>query len=147
MKDIFIIHHSVFNDAFRDDYDTVYRDSSKIFFKLLLKHWTMYKQKIAFTSGEVYAQLQATVIGKTKTFGVIHEYLCEVDFGTFNPNEQKHNLDQSILRLFSKKCIEFKPFIVATCPKNNIKQEGTAFIIITPKEATEIYENTNSRFF
>jgi len=146
LKDIFIVHHSVFNDAFRNDYDTAFKDSSKNFFEMLLNHWIKNKQKIAFTSGEVYTKLYNTSVGKTKTFGIIHEYLCEIDFSTFNQTNPKISIEQSIFRLASKKCIEFSPFVVATNPKDKIKQDGTTFSVLTPKEAIEMYNDNGSRF-
>lgn len=143
MRDIFVVHHSVFHDAFRTDYETSFRDSSKNFFDLLLKHWVKKKRKIAFTSHEVFSKLYNSALKETKTFWIIHEYLCEIDFSGTNSDLK---LDQSVVRLASKKCVEFCPYIVSTKPKDKIDLEGTTFMVLTPKEAIEIYNHENSKF-
>lgn len=146
VKDIFILHHSVFNDAFRTDYTTPFRDSSKKFFEILLRHKIMYKKKVAYTSGEVFSKLLNSPIGKTKIIWVIPEQLVEIDFSTYLKEDTCLKLEQSIITLASKKCIETTPYIVATKPKDKIELEGTNFIIITPKVAIDYLEHPNSRF-
>lgn len=142
MRDIFIIHHSVFNDAFRKDYNTQYRDSSKNFFQLLLNHTLKHKNKIAFTSGEVFGKLNKSPIGKTNTIWIIPEYLVEIDFSSYFKGGLE--LTQSVIKLASKKCITTKPVIVST--KKDINLEGTNFVVLTPAEAIEYYNHPNSLF-
>lgn len=146
MADIFIVHHSVFNDAFREDYITPFKDSSKNFFNLLLKNTIDCKKKIAFTSGEVFSKLHGSPIGKTQTIWVIPEYLVDIDFSSYLQENPKLSMEQSIIKLASKNCIEATPYIVATKPKEKIDLEGTSFMVITPKQAIELYEHPNSKF-
>ena len=142
-KDLFVIHPSVFHDAFRTDYDTSFRQSSREFLNLLFRHNKKTGCKIAVTSGEVFNHLRSK-LENVKIFWVIPNNIVEIDFKTtFDKNLKK---DQSIIQLASRKCIKFSPFIVSTKPKNSIDLEGTSFPVITPKEAVEMYNSPNGRF-
>lgn len=146
IRDIFIVHHSTINDAFRTDYPTPFKESSKQFFELLLKHKLENKNKIAFTSGEVFVKLLQSKLGATKSIWIIPEQLLGIDFTTFLKKDLSLKLEQSIIGLASKKCIEATPYIVATKPKDKIDLEGTNFMVITPAEAIKLYEHENSFF-
>ena len=97
--------------------------------------------KIGHSSGEVFKKLMNSPIGESQAIWIIPEHIIEVDFETLNNST---DLDESIIKLASKKCIKDKPFIVST--KKNLEQEGANFTILTPKEATDMYHNPNSRF-
>lgn len=78
MRYIFIVHHSVFHDAFRTDYETPFKSSSKDFFDLLFQNKIDEKKKIAYTSGEVFEKLHKSPIGKTNIIWAIPEDLVEI---------------------------------------------------------------------
>lgn len=134
-KDIFIVHQSVFHDAFRTDYETSFRQSSKDFFDLLLKHYREKGYKIAHTSWDVFYIL-ATKLSNYKGFSIITNQLIEVDL----KSAENKKLDKSIVRLASKKCAKYTPYIVSTKSKDKIDLEGANFQIFTPKEAIDFYD-------
>ena len=142
MKDIFIVHPSVFHDAFRTDYTTQFRDSSKEFLNLLKTHKIEHNEKIGYISGETFKALLDSKLGKTKTIWIIPEWLVEIDFETLFQGANL-KIDLSLIRLASKKCITNIPFIVST---RNIETEGTNFPIRTPAKAIELYNHPNSLF-
>jgi len=144
LKDIFVVHPSVFHDAFRTDYTTQYRDSSKEFLNLLRNHKIKNNEKIGFISGEIFKSLHESKLGSTKTIWIIPEYLVEVDFETLFNQEIKLDIEQSLIRLASKKCIGDIPFIVST--RANLNLEGTNFHIFTPAKAVDYYRHPNSLF-
>ncbi len=146
MKDIFIIHHSVFHDAFRNDYDTQFRTSSKEFLQILFRHNLDKGYKVGFSSGEVFFHLKGSPLGKTKSIWLIPENLVEIDYRTYLDGSKKLKVEQSIIRLASKKCIATTPAIVATKDKEKIDKENTLFKILTPKEAIEYYNHQNTYF-
>lgn len=143
LKDIFIIHPSVFHDAFRTDYTTQFRDSSKDFLNLLRDHKIQYKDKIGFTSGEVFYKLIKSKLGSTKAIWIIPEWLVEIDFETYFEGSELE-IDESLIRLASKKCIANVPYIVST--KTRINMQGTSFHVCTPAQAISYYNHPNSLF-
>lgn len=143
LKDIFIVHPSVFHDAFRADYTTQFRDSSKDFLNLLKDHKIQYNEKIGFTSGEVFYKLIKSKLENTKTIWIIPEWLVEIDFETYFEGSRLE-IDESLIRLASKKCITNVPYIVST--KKGINMQGTSFPVCTPAQAISYYNHTNSLF-
>jgi len=137
-KDIFIVHHSVFHDAFRTDYQTQFRQSSKDFFDLLLRHYIKSGCKIAHTSREVFDKMFDSPIARSKAFWIIPSQLVEIDLRK-NPNLR--DLEKSVIRLASRKSAKYIPHIVATKPKDKINTEGTNHLIFTPREAIDFYNN------
>ena len=104
-KEIFILHPSVFHDAFRTDYETVFKQSSKDFFQLLFDHSQKGLTRIAFTSWEVFSALSETDLGKTSGFLVLFGKIVEVDL-----KNTELKLEMSIVRLASitpKEAIDF----------------------------------------
>ena len=136
-KEIFVIHPSVFHDAFRTDYDTPFRQTSKDFFDLLLKHYREKNCKIAYVSWEVFNKLFNSELGKSRGFRILVNSLLTIDIST--PTANGVSLEKSTIRLASKKSAKYSPFIVATKKKENIETEGTNFQIYTPKEAIAFY--------
>mgnify|MGYP001611955023 CR=1 FL=1 len=138
-KEIFIVHPSVFHDAFRTDYETPFRQSSKDFFDLLLKHYREKGYKIAHTSWDVFETLAKSDVSKSTGFWIIPNQLVEIDLKSIDDKK----LDKSITKLASKKCAKFTPYIVST--KDKIDLEGANFQIFSPKEAIDFY-NKQGRF-
>ena len=137
MKDIFIIHHSVLHDAFRSDYSTMYKQSSRDFLKLLLNHYLENKTKLGFIAGAVFNKLVNSSIGDSKVIWVLPEQFMDIDYKTYTDPD----LEKSTILLAAKKGIRFKPHLVATKPKENIELYNTSFPILTPKEAIDAYNS------
>lgn len=106
---------------------------------MLLGYNLEYKRKIGFTSGAVFQKLLNSKIGSTKTLWLLPEQFIEIDY----ESKEEENLEKSIIQLASKKCIKDKPFIIATKPKDKINLEGTSFMILTPKEAIDMFKDEN----
>ena len=144
-KDLFVIHHSVFHDAFRTDYDIPFKQSSKDFFQLLFNHYREKGTKIAITSGEVFDMLLKSSLSKSDVIWVIPDKLVDIDYKTF-VDDERIKLEQSIVKLAARKSIKKIPYIVATKQKDRIILDGSLFPILTPKEAIDLYTNKNSNF-
>jgi len=139
VKDLFIIHPSVLHDAFRSDYETNFRQSSKDFLNMLLKASNSKGYKIGITPFNVYSKIMEKIKDKN-ILEIIPNSLMDIDY----QSESSSSLDSSVIKLASRKSLKFKPIIVAT--KERIEQDGSTFQIITPKQAIDLFEDKNSRF-
>lgn len=145
MKDLFIVHPSVFHDAFRSDYSTPYRQSSKDFFQMLFQNYLSTGTKIGHTSGEAFFKLlEHGSFKESSIIWTIPESIVEIDFKTYGSQKIPLKIDKSIVKLASRKCIISTPYIVTT--KKEIDQEGATFTVVTPKDAIKIKNQEYSKF-
>ena len=135
MSSLLILCPSIFNDAFRTDYETDYRDSAKDIVNSCFKH-KLKNNPIAYTTGEVFKKLQDTKLGKTESIKWIPEVI-DIDFKTLSAPNLNLDVENSLLRLAGSKCTKNQVYLVTNKQsfQKRIIEEGYTFYVVDSKKA------------